>query len=151
LVTHGLQYHAVLSISTIVRVLEVLTAVDPFDEHDQSNDFALELHLRCVVSALRIIHSQGTIACARHLTFDLIERIYVSLAKWGEYHCHQAWQPQRLKSRHFVENYNNEFLTVYAKDLVAAVSCDRDLTVHAVTHIAAGIPLYDMVCPGLSR
>jgi hypothetical protein len=143
-VTYGLQYTTVLSISTIVHALEVLTTLDCCEENDQSNGFPLELHLRCVVSALKLLHLQGTNACARHLTFDFIERLQTALTRWATDHCRQAWGTGREQGKTF-ENYNNEFLIVYAKDLVARVSCDRDLTVHAVTHIAAGIPLSHLV------
>jgi hypothetical protein len=122
-----------------------LAAVDCFDELDQLNNFALELHLRCVVSALRLLRTLGSSARAHYLTFGFLERLYVSLSKWAEYHCHHSWHPFRIKSKHFVENSNNEFLLVYAKDLVAALSCDRDLTIHAVTKVAAGLPLSQVV------
>jgi hypothetical protein len=101
--------------------------------------------MRCVVSALRVLKLHGAYACAQYLTFDFLERLYVALTKWGEWHSKQAWQSFHIKSRNFLENYNNEFLIVLAKDLVASVSSDRDLSVTAVVKVAAGIQGYQLV------
>ena len=148
--TYGLHHQSVLSISTLIRTIGVLGQLDLFDEHDTANDFALELHLRCVVSALRVLKLHGAYVCAQHLTFDFLERLYVALTKWGEWHSKQAWQSFRMKPKNFVENYNNEFLIVLAKDLVASIACDRDLSILAVAKVAAGIPLAQLVLsPGI--
>jgi len=61
------------------------------------------------------------------------------MALWAQCHCRQAWKV-RSKQKYSLENYNNEFLIIYARDLLAALSTDRDLTGHSVAKLAAGIP-----------
>lgn len=139
--TYGAHYRATLTVSTVVRVLDALVSTDCFDENDVSNDFALELHLRCVVSTLRVFKLYGKYNCSRYLSFDLLEKLYSSLAIWAQCHCRQAWKGYRPKQKYSLENYNNEFLIIYARDLLSTLSADRDLTVHAVSKLAAGIPL----------
>ena len=138
--THGTHYRGSLAVSTLVRVLDGLVGSDCFDEHDVSNDFALELHLRCVVSTLRLFKLYGKYNSARYLSFDLLEKLYNSMALWAQCHCRQAWKGYRSKQKYSLENYNNEFLIIYARDLLAALSTNRDLTGHAVAKLAAGIP-----------
>jgi hypothetical protein len=116
-----------------------LVSADCFDEHDQSNDFALELHLRCVVAALRLLKLHGSYNCSRALNFDLLEKLYNALSQWAQHHCRQAWKGYGLKLKYSLENYNNEFLIVYARDLISEISTDRDLTIQAMTRVAAGI------------
>jgi len=38
-----------------------------------------------------------------------------------------------------LKNYNNEFLLVYATDLISSVSSDKTLTSHIVTRAISGI------------
>jgi len=149
--TFGPHYKATLTTSTIIRVLDALVSTDCFDEHDVSNDFALELHLRCVVSTLRVFKLYGRYNTSRHLSFDLIDKLYNCLAQWAQYHCRQAWKGARSKQKYSLENYNNEFLIIHARDLLTALSSERDLTVHAVSQLAAGIPLASpviLICSG---
>ena len=139
--TWGLHYRSVLSISTIIRIVDLLASADIFDENDQSDDFALELHLRCLVAALRVLTLFGTYNCVGFLTFDLLEKLYNSLAKWAHYHSLRSQKGYRSHYSGSLQNYNNEFLIVYARDLVASVSSDRDLMIQAVARVAAGVNL----------
>jgi hypothetical protein len=136
-----------LSTTTLIRALEVLVTADCLDEHDPSNDFTLELHLRCVVAALRVLKLHGSYNCARAIKFDLLEKLYNSLSQWAQHHCRQAWKGYGTKLKYSLENYNNEFLIVYARDLISAISTDRDLTIEAVTRVAAGITLSQAPVP----
>jgi hypothetical protein len=124
-----------LTTSTVIRTVDVLLNVDCFEEHNQTNEFALELHLRCLVVALKILTVCGSYNCVNYLTFDLLENMYSSLAKWAQYHSLLTQRNPRIES----ENYNNEFLIVYARDLISSMSWDRDVMIQSATRIAAGV------------
>lgn len=136
--TYGLHYQSTLSISTVVRVLDTLLSTDYFDEHFYAGDHALEMHLRCIIAALQTLTIYGNHNCAPFLTFDFLERVYHSMAKWAQYNI----APSRVEP---VLNFDNEFLLVYARDLISSLSSDRDLMVQAVTKIAGGLSLGPMV------
>src|SRR5271167_2066280 len=112
--THGLHYHASLSISTIVRILDILLSTDYFDEHFFAGDHALEMHLRCIVAALRTLTIYGNHNCSRFLSFDFLERVYYTLDKWAQYNTVSS----RVEP---VLNFDNEFLLVYARDLISSL------------------------------
>ena len=137
--THGAHYRSLLSTSTLIRIIDTLLNTDCFDEHDQAYQFALELHLRCVVAALRSLTLYGSYSRSRYLTFDLLENLYNSLSKWAQYHSIQSQKGLRPRPSDFLENYNNEFLIVYARDLLCSVSWDRDLMIQSVSRISEGI------------
>jgi hypothetical protein len=99
------------------------------------------------VATLQILKVRGANSCSKFLTFEFLDKIYDSMSKWWEYHHRQSLETHRIGLKHSLENYNNEFLIVYATDLISAVSADRDLTTHAVTHVAAGVALMGrLVC-----
>jgi hypothetical protein len=137
--THGLHYQPLLSASTVLGIVETLLNVDGFDEYDLVNPFALELHLRCVIAALRALTLYGNYNCSRLLRFDLLDTMYNSFAKLAYRHSIQSQKGFRPRSSDFLEHYNNEFLIVYARDLVASLTWDRDLMLQAVARISDGI------------
>ena len=137
LLTHGLHYRSVLLTSTVIRAVDVLTSTDYFDEHQHSGALALELHLRCVVAALRVLTIFGSHNCAPFLTFDLLESVNRSLASWALYTC--VYPGRTLQNQ--VDNLNTEFLIVYARDFISSVSSDRDLTAQTVSKITAGLSM----------
>jgi hypothetical protein len=138
-VTHGPHYRSSLSSSTLFRIVDVLICTEFFDNQTQDNDMALELHLRCIIAALRIIKINGFYSS--NLTFDFLDKVHNSMSKWVKYeHWSQSQDACRSNSKPLA-NCNNEFLTIYAIDLISAVSTDRDLTTQAVTRVAAGVAL----------
>ena len=117
----------------------MLISTGSFDPNSQYVTFELELHLRCLVAALSVLTAYGTYNCSGYLTFDLLSRLYSSLAKWAQF---QVPHGQSLYQSIYAggeKNYNNEFLIVHARDLVASISSDRDLLVQTVTKNAAGL------------
>jgi hypothetical protein len=75
------------------------------------------------------------------MTFDFLDKIYNDMSKWWKCQQRQVQEARRSRFKPSLENYNNEFLIVYAIDLIAAVSADRDLTTQAVTRVAAGVAM----------
>jgi hypothetical protein len=138
-VTQGLHCRSLLSTSTLIRVLDVLISIGSFDPNSQYVTFELELHLRCLVAALRVLTAYGSYNCSGYLTFNLLSRLYSSLAKWAQFQVPRGQSLYQSIYAGSVKNYNNEFLIVHARDLVASVSSDRDLMVQTVTKIAAGL------------
>ena len=115
----------------------MLISTDYFDEHQHSGALSLELHLRCVVAALRVLTIFGSYNCAPFLTFDLLENLFTSLSIWALYTC---VHPGRTLQNQ-IDNLNNEFLIVHATDLVSSITSDRDLTIQAVSKVAAGLSM----------
>ena len=144
-VTQGLHYRSVLSTSTLIRVLDVLINAGSFDPNAQYVSFELELHLRCLVAALRVLAAYGSFNCSGYLTFDLLGRLYSSLAKWAQFLVPRGQSLYQTIYAGSVKNYNNEFLIVHARDLIASVSSDRDLMVQTVTNISAGLHIPSVI------
>ena len=90
-----------------------------------------------MVAALRVLTIFGSYNCAPFLTFDLLENLFTSLSNWALYTC---VHPGRTLQNQ-VDNLNNEFLIVLATDLVSSISSDRDLTIQAVSKVAAGLSM----------
>jgi len=138
-VTHGLHYRSVLSTSTLIRVLDVLIITGTFDPNSQYVTFELELHLRCLVAALRILTVYGSFNCSGYLTFGLLSRLHNSLATWTQFLVPHGQSLYHSIYTGMAKNYNNEFLIVHARDLVASVSSDQDLMSQTVAKIATGL------------
>jgi hypothetical protein len=128
-----------LSLSTAVRIVDVLVNVDFFDEDDLSNHFAIELHLRCVISALRVLTTFGSYNIASYLTYEIVERLYNTLAMWSQMVGLHEQKAVRSNVRAHLETYDAEYLLVYTRDLAASISTDRDLMVQAVVKLAGGV------------
>jgi hypothetical protein len=139
-----LHYHSILSAKTVVRTIDILVDSQHFEDYDQSRNFALEFHLRCIVASLRILTIYGGYYCSDLLTFDLLEKWYNSLSSWAQYSCVHHGRNVSL-SENLVENFNNEFLIVYVRDIISSLSSDRDLITQAVARLAVGITLGDSV------
>lgn len=54
---------------------------------------------------------------------------------WQEYHSNQVRQAKKIEDK--VKNYNNEFLIVYATDLIASIPSDRSVAVNLTTRLIA--------------
>ena len=117
----------------------MLIITGTFDPNSQYFAFELELHLRCVTAALRILTVYGSFNCSGFLTFGLLSRLHNSLAIWTQFLVPHGLSLYQSIYAGKAKNYNNEFLIVYARDLVASVSSDQDLMSQTVSKIAAGL------------
>ena len=119
---------------------------DFFKYSSSSTHFDLELHLRCIVAALRLLSVHGIQPGSGTLTFEFFNNLYNRMSWWENYHLAQV---RGLKGKsEQIKNYNNEFLIVYAKDLISSMPSDRTLATNVATRmIAAAAMLGHAVLP----
>jgi len=122
---------------------------DWFNHHTPRTHFDLELHLRCIVASLRLLSAHGIQTGSGSLTFAFYDELYNRMAWWQTFHLGQVQGARSVEDK--VKNYNNEFLIVYARDLIAALPSDRTIATNLATRlIAAAASLGHAVCIGHS-
>jgi hypothetical protein len=57
------------------------------------------------------------------------------MPKWQEYHKGQVQGAVQIEDK--VKNYNNEFLIVYAQDLISSMPSDRTIAANITTRVVA--------------
>jgi hypothetical protein len=136
--TIGLFYTSTLTTETLLHVSECLICNDFFHHHGLDTPYHLELHLRCIVSALRLLKVHGIARGSGTMAFDLFDRLYNRMSKWRDYHKAEPVRDQGGRNYERT-NYNNEFLLVYATDLISSLPSDRTLTDHISRRVVAGL------------
>ena len=123
---------------------------DFFSRYGPSTHLDLELHLRCVVAALRLLSVHTLQSGIGMLAFESFNDLYTRISWWENYHLGQV---QALKGKsEQAKNYNNEFLIVYARDLISSMSSDRTLAATVVTRMISAAAMFgDAVYLLLSR
>jgi hypothetical protein len=116
-----------------------------FDYHTQSMLFDLEIHLRCIVAALRLLSVHGIRPGTGTLTFQYFNELYNHMSKWYSFAMSENYK-RTGPGKH--KNYNNEFLVVYARDLISSITTDRTITAELGNRmIAAAKTLAHTVVP----
>lgn len=69
------------------------------------------------------------------LNFATWEGLYKRMPKWQEYHNGQVLSSKRIEDK--IKNYNNEFLIVYAQDLLTTMPNDRTIAANLTTRAVA--------------
>jgi hypothetical protein len=119
---------------------------DFFNHHTPSTQFDLELHLRCIVAGLRLLSVHGIQPGSGTLTFDFFNNLYNRMSWWENYHLGQVTGLKEKSEQ--IKNYNNEFLVVYARELISSMPSDRTLATNVATRmIAAAAMLGQAVFP----
>ena len=96
-----------------------------FDYHTESMLFDLEIHLRCIAAALRLLSVHGIRPGTGTLTFQYFNELYNRMSNWYSFAISENYKMTGL-GKH--KNYNNEFLVVYARDLISSITTDRTIT-----------------------
>lgn len=119
---------------------------DFFNHYSPSTHFDLELHLRCVVAALRLLSVHGIQPGTGMLTFESFNDLYNRMSWWQNYHLQQI-QTQKEKSEK-TKNYNNEFLTLYARDMISSMPSDRTVAANLANRMMSTAAMFGhAVCP----
>ena len=123
--------------------------MNEFCHHSESMSLDLELHLRCIVAALRLLSVHGIKSGTGTLTFDYFNELYNRMQWW--YNFSVAQHQNIARSGEKEKNYNNEFLIVYARDLISSIPSDRTITADVASRmIAAAQTLgYTVVSKGI--
>lgn len=128
--TFGLHHRSTLSTPVLTRIIRVLLMHDFFDHHTQCTQLDLELHLRCVIASLRLLSVHGICPGSGTLRFGYFNELYNRMSWWQDYNSGQSGSEE-------TKNYNNEFLIVYATDLIASVPSDRTRSANVATRMIA--------------
>ena len=112
---------------------------DFFNYNTSRSHFDLELHLRCIVAALRLLSTHGIQPGSGSLSFDLFNQLYNRMSWWEEYQRRQS--AALKKNPNETKNYNNEFLIVYARDLISSMPSDRTMATNVATRMVAGLAM----------
>ena len=140
---HGLHHRSTLSTPILTRIIRDLICHDFFDHHSPRTHLDLELHLRTIVAALRLLSAHGIEAGKGTLTFAYFDELYNRMARWQTYHLGQVERAKgvlnatRIEDK--VKNYNNEFLIVYARDLISSVPSDRTVATNVAQRMIAAV------------
>lgn len=127
--TFGLHHVSTISTPILTRITRDLVVHDFFDHHSPRTHFDLELHLRCIVAALRLLSSHGICPGSGKLRFEYFNELYNRMSRWQNYHVGQGAEE--------IKNYNNEFLIIYARDLITSMPSDRTLAANVANRMIA--------------
>lgn len=97
----------------------------------------LELHLRCVVASLRLLSVHGIEPGSGTLTFAYFDELYNSMSSWQSFHQGQVEHAKGTEGT--IKNYNNEFLIIYARDLISSVPSDRTVAQNLAKRVIAAV------------
>jgi len=119
-----------------VRIIKDLVCNDFFEHHTARTHFDLELHFRCIIAGLRLLPMHGIQAGSGTLAYNYFDQLYNRMTWWQNFYNGQTVgvQGEQLKTK----NYNNEFLIVYARDLIASSPADRTVASNVATRLIAG-------------
>jgi hypothetical protein len=132
---YGLYHRSTLSTPILIRIIRDLICHDFFLHHSSRTHLDLELHLRCVVAGLRLLSAHGIQDGAGALTFASFDELYNQMSTWQSYHRGQV--ERATGKEEATKNYNNEFLIVYARDLISSVPSDRTVATNVATRMIA--------------
>lgn len=132
---YGLYHRATLSTPILIKIIHELICHDFFYHHGSHTHLDLELHLRCIVASLRLLSAHEIQDGMGTLAFSYFDELYNRMSVWQSYHRGQVEAVQGPKEA--TENYNNEFLIVYARDLISSVPSDRTVTTNVATRMIA--------------
>ena len=77
----------------------------------------------------------GIQAGAGALKFSVFDQLYKTIPVWQAYSKGQLQKADTDEER--LKNYNNEFLIIYAKHLIASMPSDRTVTANMATRVVA--------------
>jgi len=73
------------------------------------------------------------------MTFKYFDELYNRMSYWQNFHIGQV---ERIKkTEESLKNYNNEFLIVYARDLISSVPSDRTLARNFAKRMVAAVSM----------
>lgn len=147
---YGLYHRSILSTPILIRIIRDLICHDFFLHHSSRTHLDLELHLRCIVASLRLLSAHGIQDDTGTLSFAYFDELYSRMTVWQSYHRGQV--ERAAAKEEATKNYNNEFLIVYARDLISSVPSDRTVAANVATRmIAAASALGNAVPSPTSR
>jgi hypothetical protein len=149
---YGIYHTQALSTNLLLRIVkELLSNGDSFFEHhSDETHLNLELHLRCVTAGLRLLCAHTIEAGAGSLSTTSFESLYKPLAWWNSFQQNQVTFDKRKGKEKKALNYNNEFLLVYIRDLLASIPVEQNMVANVTKRMmyaatAAGHLVYHQI------
>jgi hypothetical protein len=122
----GLHHLSTLTTPALLELIEALICRDWFRISTNDTHFDIEIHLRCVITSLRLLSARGVNRGSGKLRFEVFDKLYSRMRIWQNCHNGQC-----------IKNHNNEFLIVYAQDLIASFPNDRTFAANIVSRAIA--------------
>jgi hypothetical protein len=119
--TYGFYDPSTVSRPTLVQILSDLICLDFFQVNAPNSDLRLELHLQCIVAGLRLLTMHQSQPGSPAVPSGMMEKLARHMSRWESYHVRQNSSILVAED----PNFNNEFLLVYARDLINSVGSDR--------------------------
>ena len=146
----GLHHPSTLTTPLLLRLIGALILGDFFSHHSPRTYYELELHLRCIVASLRLLWAHGIQPGSGTIRFDCFDTLYNRMSWWQSYYEAEAQGAKAPEDK--AKNYNNEFLIVYIRDLIASLPSDQTVTANATTRLFAaaatlGHTVFSRGCP----
>lgn len=88
-----------------------------------------------MVAALRLLSVHGIEAGAGSLKFSVLDQLYKTIPAWQAYSKGQLQKADSDEER--LKNYNNDFLIIFVKHLIASMPSDRTITANIATRVVA--------------
>jgi hypothetical protein len=128
-----------LPISRVLQIILELISNGPafFGHHDDQTHFRLELHFRCVCAALRLVCAQGLGPGSGSLSVSTFENLYNHMSWWRNFHLDQVNFDKRRDKHKKALNYDNEFLIVYVRDLIATIPIERTMVANVTRRMTS--------------
>jgi hypothetical protein len=131
----GMHHQFTLTTPLLTHIIHELICNDFFKHHNSNTHFDLELHLRCTIAALKLLSVHGIQAGSGTLTFAYFDELYNCMANWQKYDLEQIQGAKSVEAN--TRNYNNDFLIVYATDLIRVMPSDRTVVNNVTTRIVS--------------
>jgi hypothetical protein len=132
---HGVHHRDSVSSPVLKHVTRELICCHSLTATSFLNSSELELHLRCIVASLRLLISHaGQDVVSR----SLCEELYHGMSEWQ-----QQLSETIKRTRDVLRNYNNDFLVLYAKDLIASMSSSKSVGAQVSAKMIAAMSSLD--------
>jgi len=105
-----------LSTTALLEISRALLCTKWFNFSTRESNVDLEIHLRCVAASLRLLSARGISRGLGNLRYEIFNEMYDAMPGWKKCHDGQV-----------SKNHNNEFLIVFAQDLIASFPNDRTI------------------------
>ena len=73
------------------------------------------------------------------MTFKYFDELYNRMSYWQNFHVGQIERMGRTEES--LKNYNNEFLIVYARDLISSIPSDRTVATNFAKRMVAAVSM----------
>jgi hypothetical protein len=133
---YGLNHPATLPTSSLIKMVHDLVCHGEFffTHHHARTHPGLELHLRCIIAALRLLllHKLDETT----LSTEFINELHDGLSWWKSFHLEQIGFDLKRSAEEKANNYTVGFLIYHIEDLISSTAAARSLLSNLADRIA---------------